>query len=87
MENMTATVRERYAEAARRVASGGTAACGCGTGSGAGCDPITSKLYIESDVGDLPESALRASLGCGNPTALAELKLGESVLDLGPTSR
>jgi len=83
MENIIETVRERYAEAARRVAAGEAAACGCGTGSDPCCDPITSNLYGDAEAGEVPEIALKASLGCGNPTALAELKPGETVLDLG----
>ena len=91
METLTDTVRHRYAEAARRVASGATATCGCGTavggdstvGEGGCCDPITSNLYDSADAADVPAAALRASLGCGNPTALAQLNPGETVLDLG----
>ena len=75
-------VRERYAQAALRVKSGGGPCCGTDTGSG-GCDPITSNLYDLSQTSDVPEEAVVASLGCGNPTALAELKGGETVLDLG----
>jgi precorrin-6B methylase 2 len=78
-------VKEKYGEAARRVTSGGTNAC-CGASSGlldGSCDPITSNLYDELQAGQIPEEALKASLGCGNPTALAELKAGETVLDLG----
>ncbi len=76
-------VREKYGEAARRVAAGkGNSCCGGAPGL-AGCDPITSNLYDLSEKGDLPEAAVFASLGCGNPTALAELKPGEVVLDLG----
>src|SRR5260221_9519461 len=71
-------VREKYAEAARRA--GG--AC-CGAGTMANVSPITSNLYDQTQMETLPEAALRASLGCGNPTALAELKPGEKVLDLG----
>ncbi len=71
-------VRERYAEAARRVGSG----C-CGSRAVEGADPITSNLYDVQQTGELPEAAVLASLGCGNPTALAELKPGEIVLDLG----
>ena len=81
--NITETVRDRYAEAARRVASGAPATCGCGTSGAAGCDPITSNLYDAQQAGIVPETALLASLGCGNPTALAELHPGETVLDLG----
>jgi ubiquinone/menaquinone biosynthesis C-methylase UbiE len=70
-------VKERYGQAAQRVTSGGGSCCG-----GAG-DPITSGLYDASQQGVLPEEAVLASLGCGNPTALADLKPGETVLDLG----
>jgi SAM-dependent methyltransferase len=80
---ITDIVREKYGEAARRVASGGAATCGCGTSATAGCDPITSNLYDTSQTDAIPETALRASLGCGNPTALARLNPGETVLDLG----
>jgi len=83
MEHITETVRERYAEAARRVAAGQAATCGCGTGSDPCCDPITSNLYGAAETGEVPDTALKASLGCGNPTALAELEPGETVLDLG----
>lgn len=75
-------VREKYAEAARRVAT--PASC-CGSAASAleGCNPITSNLYADHETGALPDAAVLASLGCGNPTALAELKPGETVLDLG----
>ncbi len=69
-------VREKYGEAALRAQSGGSSGCGC-------CDPITANLYDISQTGALPEGALLASLGCGNPTALAMLQAGETVLDLG----
>jgi arsenite methyltransferase len=84
-ENIKAVVQEKYGAAAKRVASGQGSAC-CGTSPGSsieGCDPITSALYGQNEVGSVPEAALRASLGCGNPTALANLKPGETVLDLG----
>ena len=71
-------VREKYGQAALRVGS----SC-CGENSVACNDPITSNLYSDGETGDLPESAVLASLGCGNPAALAELKPGETVLDLG----
>ena len=71
-------VREKYGAAARRVGQGG----GC-CGSAGGCDPITANLYDAAQGGEVPADALAASLGCGNPTALAELKPGETVLDLG----
>jgi arsenite methyltransferase len=75
------TVKEKYGAAALRVAQGGG---GCCSGIGqSGCDPITSNLYTDTEKGLLPEEAVLASLGCGNPTALAELKPGETVLDLG----
>jgi SAM-dependent methyltransferase len=74
-------VKERYGAAAKRASEGSKAAGCCGTGSG--CDPITSDLYDASQIGTLPVEAVIASLGCGNPTALAELKAGETVLDLG----
>ena len=76
------SVRKKYGEAAKQVASGGSACCG-GAAELIGCDPIGANLYNETEKGGLPEEAVRASLGCGNPTALAELKPGEIVLDLG----
>jgi SAM-dependent methyltransferase len=78
-------VREKYGEAALRVTSGkGNACCGSSPSSCAsGDDPITSNLYDELQKSELPEAAVLASLGCGNPTALIELKPGETVLDLG----
>jgi arsenite methyltransferase len=75
-------VKERYGQAALRVTSGGSSCCGAGP-AGSGCDPITSNLYDAAQAQQIPEEALLASLGCGNPTALAELKPGEVVLDLG----
>ncbi len=69
-------VKEKYGEAALRARSGGSSGCGC-------CDPITANLYDISQTGALPEGAVLASLGCGNPTALAMLQAGETVLDLG----
>ena len=74
-------VRERYSQAARRV-SEGRSCCG-GNAALAGSNPITSNLYDMSEKGALPEAAVLASLGCGNPTALAQLAPGETVLDLG----
>jgi arsenite methyltransferase len=76
-------VREKYAQAALRVNRGGSACCGATSTSGLGCDPITSNLYDTSQAGQVPEEAMLASLGCGNPTALAKLNPGEVVLDLG----
>lgn len=75
-------VKEKYGQAALRVTSGGTTCCGS-TATSACCDPITSNLYQDSQAQQIPEEALRASLGCGNPTALAQLNPGETVLDLG----
>jgi arsenite methyltransferase len=72
-------VRERYAASARQVASGSDPSC-CGGGK---IDPITRDLYTSIEVEGLPDKAVLASLGCGNPTALAELNPGETVLDLG----
>ncbi len=78
------TVKAKYGEAARRVTSGGNSGC-CGASAALDgcCDPITSDLYDETQAGQIPEAALKASLGCGNPTALASLNPGETVLDLG----
>lgn len=77
-------VKEKYGEAARRVTSGeGNGCCGTGSALYSCSDPITSNLYDESQTGQIPEAALKASLGCGNPTALAQLSPGETVLDLG----
>ncbi len=79
--DIKSVVKEKYGEAARRAAQGQTSCCGAAEG---GCgDPITSNLYDVAQIGVLPVEAVMASLGCGNPTALAELKAGETVLDLG----
>jgi ubiquinone/menaquinone biosynthesis C-methylase UbiE len=75
-------VKEKYGSAALRVTTGGASCCGS-SGSLDACDPITSNLYAASETADLPSEAVAASLGCGNPTALAELAPGEVVLDLG----
>src|SRR5213078_861697 len=75
------TVKQKYGQAALRVAGGERGSCG-GTGS-CGCDPVSSNLYDPAETATLPEGAVLASLGCGNPTALAELHEGEVVLDLG----
>ncbi|MDP8979729.1 MAG: arsenite methyltransferase [Acidobacteriota bacterium] len=74
-------VKQKYGEAALRVTSGGSSCCGASAAKGA--DPITSNLYDAGQIGSLPEEAVLASLGCGNPTALAKLNAGETVLDLG----
>ncbi|MEP6714061.1 MAG: arsenite methyltransferase [Terriglobia bacterium] len=76
-------VKEKYAQAALRVNTGGSSCCGAGAALDGCCDPITSNLYDASQTGTLPEEAVLASLGCGNPTALAQLNPGETVLDLG----
>ena len=76
-------VREKYGQAATQVQSGRASCCGGEPTLASCCDPITSNLYDASQAGEIPEAALQASLGCGNPTALAELKAGETVLDLG----
>ena len=88
--DLTAIVREKYGQAARRVAEAqGAASCGpvsscCGGAAFDGTvDPITSNLYLSGEMDALPEAAVLASRGCGNPTALAELRAGETVLDLG----
>src|SRR5690348_13746278 len=83
-------VQEKYGEAARRVIEGeglpapccSQTAC-CDGSAAASCDPITANLYDDAQAGQIPETALKASLGCGNPTALAQLNAGETVLDLG----
>src|SRR6202048_314995 len=75
-------VKQKYGEAALRVKSGGSSCCGSSSGSGCG-DPITSNLYDAFEATQIPEEALLASLGCGNPSALAKLNPGEVVLDLG----
>ena len=76
-------VQEKYGEAARRVTTGGSSCCGATAASDGCCDPITSGLYDAAQVSGLPEEAVLASLGCGNPTALTALRPGEIVLDLG----
>jgi|ERR1041385_6499089 SAM-dependent methyltransferase len=82
-EQIKEVVKEKYGAAARRVTAGKGSSC-CGASScGTDVDPITRDLYESGQVEALPELAVKASLGCGNPTALAELKLGETVLDLG----
>lgn len=85
--NVRELVRKKYGDAALTVLKGEGAAC-CGSNRGGadsccGADPITGGLYTETDISNIPETALLASLGCGNPTALAALNPGEVVLDLG----
>src|SRR5271168_1244784 len=82
-ESIRETVKSKYGEAARRVAAGEAGGCGPETSSIPCCDPISSNLYDANEVADLPRDAMSASLGCGNPTALAQLNTGETVLDLG----
>ena len=83
MDTIKAVVQQKYGEAALQARSGHKAGCGCGTSACCGPDPITSNLYDDSQADAVPLEAMLASLGCGNPTALAELKPGEVVLDLG----
>ena len=82
-ESIQEVVKDKYAQAAVRAASGKSSCCGTSPASINGCDPITSNLYGDNETSAIPEEALRASLGCGNPTALAKLQPGETVLDLG----
>src|SRR5438445_1814234 len=83
-QDIKEVVKERYGAAARRVTTGeGSSCCGASAQCGTDIDPITRDLYESSQTSILPEEAVKASLGCGNPTALAELKPGETVLDLG----
>jgi arsenite methyltransferase len=75
-------VKEKYGQAALRVSGGETSCCESVSSRG-GCDPVTSNLYESAETAELPAEAVAASLGCGNPTALAQLASGETVLDLG----
>src|SRR3954467_372666 len=80
--NIKEVVKKKYGDAALRIVSGDGSCCGvinCGTDN----DPITSSLYNQTQSVQIPEEALKASLGCGNPTALATLNPGDTVLDLG----
>jgi arsenite methyltransferase len=83
MDAIREAVQQKYGEAARQARGGVKAGCGCGPSACCGSDPITSNLYDEAQAAAIPVEAMLASLGCGNPTALAELKAGEVVLDLG----
>jgi arsenite methyltransferase len=76
-------VKEKYGQAALRVKNGGSTCCGATPASDSCCDPITTNLYDPAQAAQIPQEALLASLGCGNPTALAQLHAGEVVLDLG----
>jgi arsenite methyltransferase len=80
--NIQEAMKQKYGEAAKRAAGGGSACCGGGAEL-SGCDPITKNLYDGAEKAALPDKAVAASLGCGNPTALAKLQPGEIVLDLG----
>ena len=82
-EDVRTTVRERYAQVARRVVSAEESSCCASSCCGGSADPISTNLYTAAETAELPEKAVLASLGCGNPTALAELKPGDTVLDLG----
>jgi SAM-dependent methyltransferase len=77
MTDLRKAIREKYGEAARRASEAKASCCG------GGCDPVSSDLYAPGETRELPREAVQASLGCGNPTALAELRPGETVLDLG----
>lgn len=81
--NIKDVVKEKYGQAALRVTSGGSSCCGAASALDGCADPITSNLYDATQADQIPEEALLASLGCGNPTALAKLNAGETVLDLG----
>jgi arsenite methyltransferase len=81
-QNIQEVVKEKYAAAAKQVAAGKTACCGDGAELSC-CDPISRNLYDDAEKSSLPADAVAASLGCGNPTALAQLQPGETVLDLG----
>jgi len=81
-QSLQEVVKQKYGAAAKQAAAGGLATCG-GAADLSCCDPITKDLYDLSQIEGVPQKAVAASLGCGNPTALAQLKLGETVLDLG----
>src|SRR5271167_4518529 len=81
--NIKEAVKERYGSAALRVTTGGSSCCGATAACNSGVDPITSNLYDSAQSDQIPAEAMLASLGCGNPTALAKLNPGETVLDLG----
>jgi arsenite methyltransferase len=82
-QDIKEVVKSKYGEAARRVAAAEKSGCGCESSAIPCCDPISSNLYGSSETAGLPEGAVLASLGCGNPTALAQLNPGDTVLDLG----
>jgi hypothetical protein len=82
-ESIKEVVKEKYGHAALRVASGASSCCGADSALDGCCDPITSNLYDSQETTQIPEEAVLASLRCGNPSALAQLNPGETVLDLG----
>src|SRR3989449_11102696 len=82
-ETLKQIVKEKYGQAAQRVTSGDSGCCGS-TAARGGRDPITSNLYAAGETAGLPAQAVAASLGCGDPTALADLRAGGTGLDLGP---
>src|ERR1700689_4839581 len=82
-QSIKEVVKEKYGQAALRVHTGGSSCCGASAALDGCCDPITTNLYDSTQAQQIPEAALKASLGCGNPTALAQLNAGEIVLDLG----
>jgi len=82
-ENIKEVVRNKYGEAALRISAGKRGCCASDAGAVPCCDPISSDLYDASEIAELPDGAVAASLGCGNPTALMQLHAGETVLDLG----
>jgi arsenite methyltransferase len=83
-QSIKEVVKEKYGQAALRVHTGaGSSCCGAAPSLESCCDPITANLYDAAQAQQIPEEALKASLGCGNPTALAQLNAGETVLDLG----
>jgi SAM-dependent methyltransferase len=82
-ESIKEVVKQKYGQAALRVQNGSASCCGTRPTVGGGCDPITSNLYDATQSSEVPDQAMQASLGCGNPTALAQLNPGETVLDLG----
>ena len=83
MTDIKQVVKEKYGQAAIRVKTGGSSCCWAAPASGHSCNPVTSNLYDSSQASQIPKEAMLASLGCGNPTALANLNAGEVVLDLG----
>src|SRR5437763_12068894 len=82
-ETITERVRARYARAAHQAQTGGRSCCAADCCASTADDPVTANLYAAEQTAGLPEEAVLASLGCGNPTALIDLKPGETVLDLG----